>query len=195
MQNPSGSERLLLSGLNVFCLACSNRSLCSKALQTIRTLLQTFLCHKLASGSFCLPPLLCLSVCLVPSLQPSHHILQPFHPAVPSCSVPSLVDCNRLTVVVSWRGAHSIVNLPGPRNPGPLPHISPLLHQWQWQAPEGRRFNRIGEPPLVSYMPKTLPLWFLELLSFRVEAAERQRTTNYDGMALLLFILVTSSVY
>jgi len=38
---------------------------------------------------------------------------------------PPLVVYNRLTVVVSWRGAHSTVNLPGPRNPGPLSHVSP----------------------------------------------------------------------
>ena len=59
----------------------------------------------------------------------------PFFWLVSLCSPfssPPLVDIYRLTVVVvSWRGAHSTVNLPGPPGtPGPALTSLVLLQQW-----------------------------------------------------------------
>ncbi len=83
------------------------------------------LLHKLATDRCCtLLLLLCLSLSISSAL--SVHFAASSVSAVPSC-LSLLVDYNRLTVVVSWRGggAHSTVNLAGPRNPGPPSHLSP----------------------------------------------------------------------
>lgn len=98
----------------------------TKALQNTQIWLQTFiiasLFHKFSHRHSRLSP---------PTLSVFFHLFSTFSKSCCLFSLCSpflflpLVDYNRLTVVVSWRGAHSTFNLPGPRNPGPPSHLSP----------------------------------------------------------------------